>query len=96
MIPLRDRNPSGVFPTVTTALILVNTFVFLYEIHLGPAIGGFLKHYALIPAVVTGSDTEKSMDKGKDTSGKYIWTDVFVKQNGKWRAVSSQNTKVPK
>jgi len=55
MIPLRDRNPSGVFPTVTTALILVNTFVFLYEIHLGPAIGGFLKHYALIPAVVTGS-----------------------------------------
>ena len=47
-------------------------------------------------AVVTGSDTEKSMEKGKDTSGKYIWTDVFVKQNGKWRAVASQNTKVPK
>jgi ketosteroid isomerase-like protein len=47
-------------------------------------------------AVVTGSDTEKRMDKGKDTSGKYTWTDVFVKQNGKWRAVSSQNTKVPK
>ena len=47
-------------------------------------------------AVVTGSDTEKSMEKGKDTSGKYVWTDVFVKQNGKWRAVSSQSTKVPK
>jgi uncharacterized protein (TIGR02246 family) len=46
-------------------------------------------------AVVTGSDTEKSMENGKDTSGKYIWTDVFVKQNGKWRAVASQNTKVP-
>ena len=55
MIPLRDQNPSGVFPTVTTVLILVNTFVFLYEVHLGAAIGGFLKHYALIPAVVTGS-----------------------------------------
>jgi len=47
-------------------------------------------------AVVTGSDTEKSAEKGKDTSGKYVWTDVFVKQNGKWRAVSSQSTKVPK
>jgi ketosteroid isomerase-like protein len=47
-------------------------------------------------AVVTGSDVEKSKEKGKDTSGKYIWTDVFVKQNGKWQAVSSQSTKVPK
>ena len=47
-------------------------------------------------AVVTGSDTEKSAENGKDTSGKYIWTDVFVKQNGKWRAVASQSTKVPK
>ena len=47
-------------------------------------------------AIVTGSDTEKSMDKGKDSSGKYVWTDVFVKENGKWRAVSSQTTKVPK
>jgi membrane associated rhomboid family serine protease len=54
MIPLRDQNPSGVFPTVTTLLILVNTFVFLYEVHLGTAIGVFLKHYALIPAMVTG------------------------------------------
>src|SRR4051812_30547862 len=55
MIPLRDRNPSGVFPTVTIAIILVNTFVFLYELHLGPAVSNFLKHYALVPAVVTGS-----------------------------------------
>jgi len=47
-------------------------------------------------AVVTGSDTEKSMADGKDASGKYIWTDVFVKANGKWRAVASQNAKVPK
>ena len=47
-------------------------------------------------AVVTGSDTEKSMENGKDTSGKYLWMDVFVKQNGKWRAVASQSTKAPK
>jgi ketosteroid isomerase-like protein len=47
-------------------------------------------------AVVTGSDTEKSTEKGKDSSGKYVWTDVFVKQNGKWKAVASQSAKVPK
>jgi ketosteroid isomerase-like protein len=46
-------------------------------------------------AVVTGSDTEKSTEHGKDSSGKYIWTDVFVKQKGTWRAVASQSAKVP-
>jgi len=55
MIPLRDRNPSGVFPTITVALILVNVIVFLYEASLGPAVTEFLKHYALIPAEVSGS-----------------------------------------
>ena len=47
-------------------------------------------------AIVTGSDTEKSTDSGKDTSGKYVWTDVFIKRNGKWTAVASQSSKVPK
>lgn len=45
-------------------------------------------------AVVMGTETEKSMDNGKDTSGKYIWTDTFVKEKGKWKAVASQSTKV--
>ena len=44
-------------------------------------------------AVVTGSDTEKSADRGKDSSGKYVWTDVFVSRNGRWQAVASQSTK---
>lgn len=47
-------------------------------------------------AVVTGSDTEKSASQGKDTSGKYVWTDVFANRNGKWQAVASQSTKVGK
>src|SRR5215471_16408952 len=55
MIPLRDRNPSGTFPTVTLTLILANVLVFLYEVHLGDSIGAFLRRYALIPAEVTGS-----------------------------------------
>jgi ketosteroid isomerase-like protein len=47
-------------------------------------------------AIVTGSDTEKSKEDGKDTSGKYVWTDVYVKQDGKWKAVASQSTKLSK
>lgn len=46
-------------------------------------------------AVVTGSNTEKSKEYGKDTSGKYVWTDVFMKLNGKWRAIASQSARVP-
>ncbi len=46
-------------------------------------------------AIVTGSDTEKSTYKGKDSSGKYVWTDIFVKRNGKWQAVASESTKLP-
>ena len=55
MIPLRDRNPSGIFPAVTLALIAANVIMFLYEVHLGPGLMTFLKHHALIPAEVTGS-----------------------------------------
>ena len=46
-------------------------------------------------AVVTGSDEEKSSYKGKDTSGRYTWTDVFVKRKGHWQAVASQSTFFP-
>ena len=45
-------------------------------------------------AVVQGSDTEKSSTHGKDTSGKWVWMDVFVKRDGKWVAVRSQVAKV--
>jgi ketosteroid isomerase-like protein len=43
-------------------------------------------------AVVTGREHEKSSSKGKDTSGDYLWTDVFVKRLGHWQAVNSQDT----
>ena len=45
-------------------------------------------------AVVLGSDTEKNITEGKDSSGKYQWLDVFVKRDGKWVAVRSQNAMV--
>jgi ketosteroid isomerase-like protein len=42
-------------------------------------------------AIVTGSDDSKLSYKGKDYSGHDVWTDVFVKRNGRWEAVASQN-----
>jgi ketosteroid isomerase-like protein len=45
-------------------------------------------------AVCQGSDTEKSTSKGKDTSGKWVWMDVFVNRGGKWVAVRSETTMV--
>ena len=45
-------------------------------------------------AIAQGSDTEKSSYRGKDTSGKWVWTDVFVKRDGEWQAVRSQTTRV--
>ena len=41
-------------------------------------------------AIAQGSDTEKSTTKGKDSSGKWVWMDVFVKRDGKWVAVRSE------
>ena len=45
-------------------------------------------------AVVQGTDTEKSSTRGEDTTGNWVWTDVFVKRDGKWVAVRSQSAKV--
>jgi uncharacterized protein (TIGR02246 family) len=45
-------------------------------------------------AVVQGGDTEKSSNNGKDTSGRWIWMDVFVNRDGKWAAVRSQTVLV--
>jgi ketosteroid isomerase-like protein len=45
-------------------------------------------------AVVTGGHREKSQYHGRDTSGHYRWTDVFVMRNGRWQAVASQLTRV--
>jgi len=46
-------------------------------------------------AVVTGGLLQKSQYQGRDMSGHYLWTDVFVRRNGRWQAVASQTTRVP-
>jgi uncharacterized protein (TIGR02246 family) len=45
-------------------------------------------------AVVTGTDDEITLKDGKKSSDHYVWTDVFVKRNGKWLAVASQTAQI--
>ena len=45
-------------------------------------------------AVVTGTDDEITMQDGKKSSEHYVWTDVFVKRDGKWLAVASQTAQI--
>jgi len=47
-------------------------------------------------AVVTGRQTEKSVEKGKNTSGAYRYTDVWVKRGNGWQVVNTHESKVLK
>jgi hypothetical protein len=45
-------------------------------------------------AIVTYASNDKGTYKGKDISGKTRWTDVFVKQKGRWIIVASHGSPV--
>jgi len=45
-------------------------------------------------ATVHGLATVKSSTAGKDTSGQWRYTDVFVKRDGSWQCVTGYSTKV--
>lgn len=45
-------------------------------------------------AIVVGQGSIKARTKTQDLSGRYIWTDTFVKKEGDWKAVASQVTPV--
>jgi ketosteroid isomerase-like protein len=45
-------------------------------------------------AVAAGTNTLNGTYKGQDISGKYRFTDTWVKRNGKWQVVATQGTKV--
>jgi ketosteroid isomerase-like protein len=47
-------------------------------------------------AVVTGVNTTKLTFKGKDDSGAYRFTDVFVKRDGRWQVVATHASLVTK
>ena len=45
-------------------------------------------------AVVTGRSVQKGMENGKDYSGNYWFTRVYVKQNDQWQTVALQTTPI--
>src|SRR5262245_1542571 len=45
-------------------------------------------------AVLTGRASLKGVEHGKPVDLVMRWTDVFVRQNGQWRAVASQGTPI--
>jgi ketosteroid isomerase-like protein len=45
-------------------------------------------------AIVHGLATEQSSVAGKNTSGQYRYTDVFVKRDGRWQCVTGYSIKV--
>lgn len=56
MVPLRDDNPTSSKPRVTIALIIINIFVFLFQINLGPKqLEIFWNVFAIVPIQLTAS-----------------------------------------
>lgn len=45
--------------------------------------------------IVVGTASIKANQGKQDVSGKYCFTDVFVRQNGEWKAVSGHVTGLP-
>jgi ketosteroid isomerase-like protein len=45
-------------------------------------------------AVATYATTDKGKYKGRDISGRYRWTDTFVRRGGKWQVVAGQGTPI--
>jgi ketosteroid isomerase-like protein len=45
-------------------------------------------------AIATMSQTEKSRHEKEDFSGKYLFTNVWIKTNGQWRAVASHGSRI--
>lgn len=47
-------------------------------------------------AIVTGKTALRNAKyNGKDVSGDYLFTDVFLKRNGNWQVVASHSNRVP-
>jgi len=45
-------------------------------------------------AIATGITVNKGTTKGKDSTGRYAWTDTWVKRGGQWQCVASHASRV--
>jgi ketosteroid isomerase-like protein len=46
-------------------------------------------------AIATGVSLVKGTYKGQDISGRYAWTDAWVKIEGRWQCVAEHGSKLP-
>lgn len=47
-------------------------------------------------AIAIGIEADKGTDNGKDASGRYRWTDTWLRINGQWQCVASHSSKIVK
>jgi len=53
LIPLRDHNPTVLWPIITVSLIIANAVVFMYELSLGPKLlESFIYQMGMVPASI--------------------------------------------
>jgi ketosteroid isomerase-like protein len=45
-------------------------------------------------AIVQGVDEEVTSVDGKDTSGKWAFTDIFARRDGRWEAIASHTSEI--
>ena len=76
MIPLRDRAKSKRIPLITVLLIIVNTYVFVNEMFLGPALKGVVYRFAVIPSIYLLSDAWTGL--GIVTNSTRLVTALFL------------------
>jgi len=57
MLPLRDENPTEIFPLVTISLIGINVLIFFYELSLGYRVDEFVQAFGAVPyEIIHGID----------------------------------------
>ncbi len=70
MIPIRDENPTHIFPIVTYLLIALNILVFIFQTLMGQANESFVYQFALIPVELSSNFSLESISN--------IFTSMFM------------------
>ncbi len=80
-LPLKTDYRDRTFPSVTLALIVVNTIVFLFELFLGDSLDAFIQTYATVPCEVLATC---ALPAGLSPSAPYVsmFTSMFL--HGGW------------
>lgn len=53
MIPLKDDNPTSIFPYVTITFIVANVLIFFYQFSLGEGLNIFIYNFGAVPYLIT-------------------------------------------